>query len=233
MAAALSVVLHAAILTPLLFAQPSPPMAIPPPVMAVALIEPLPPPPPPPPDKPTPKQEPAKAPVAASPPPRPIPVRKTPVPPPNVTPIPASEKPSTEPGDELSDAEVAGAATAGSGAGGGACNMPQRLQNALRKDALARSAATQAHRGKAIIVWNGDWVRRHDQEGAGLAAVREAVMWEVAFAPEACRRQAVRGLVMISLDDRPGAPRIVLGSGAWRWSDLLFAPGIRPSMAQR
>lgn len=233
LAAGVSVVLHAAILTPLLLAHPSSPMALPPPIMEVALIEPAPPPPPPPPkpDKPTPKPEPAKAPVVAKPPPRLVRARKTPVPP-NVTPIPASEEPSTEPGDEMSDAEVAGAATAGSGAGGGACNMPQRLQAALRRDPLARSAATQAHRGKAIIVWNGAWVRRQDQEGAGLAAVREAVMWEVAFAPEACRRQAVRGLVLISLDDHPGAPRIVLGSGAWRWSDLLFAPGIRPS-AQR
>ena len=48
-------------------------------------------------------------------------------------------------------------------------------------------------------------------------------MIEVAFAPEACRAEPVHGLVLISLNDGPGAARVALGSRAWRWSDLLFA----------
>jgi hypothetical protein len=100
--------------------------------------------------------------------------------------------------------------------------MPRWLQAALRKDPQVQSAVAGAHRGQAIVVWNGDWVRHGDQEGAGLAAVREAIMWEVAFAPEACRREPVRGLVLISLNDAPGSARIVLGADRWRWSDMLF-----------
>jgi hypothetical protein len=91
----------------------------------------------------------------------------------------------------------------------------------LRRDRLVQSAAAAAHRGRPILVWNGDWVRHGVQEGAGLAAVREAILWEVGFAPAACKAERVEGLVLISLADRPGAPRLVVGKGAWRWSDLL------------
>ena len=44
----------------------------------------------------------------------------------------------------------------------------------------------------------------------------EAVAVEVAFAPAACRAPPVRGLVVISLTDRPGGPRVALGRDRWR-----------------
>ena len=160
---------------------------------------------------------------AKPPPPRNI-FRETPLPPPpDARPMPAGDGPSADGRDELSDAEVATAATAGSGPPGGACNMVRLLQSALRKDALVQSAVADANRGKALLVWNGDWVRHRDQEGDGMAAVREAIMWEVGFAPEACRGEPVRGRVLISLNDGPGSARIVMGQGVWRWSDLLFS----------
>ncbi|RAK59883.1 hypothetical protein DJ021_08725 [Phenylobacterium hankyongense] len=101
--------------------------------------------------------------------------------------------------------------------------MTRRLQGALRKDPRVQAAVAEAHAGKALMVWNGDWVRHTGQDGNGLAAVREAIMWEVGFAPQACRAEAMRGLVLISLADGPGAPRLVVGGGYWRWSDLLGA----------
>ena len=55
----------------------------------------------------------------------------------------------------------------------------------------------------------------------GLAAVREAILWEVAFAPEECRTEPMRGLIVLSLKDGPDAPRLVVGAGAWRWKDVL------------
>lgn len=170
-------------------------------------------------------------------------VKPTPTPKPTqVLPIPAAvEAPAVDPADNLSDAEIAAAATAGSGGsgagagggsggsgtgtgtGGGTCNMPEWLQAQLRKDPQVQAVAARAHRGRPMMVWNGDWIRREGEEGNGLAHVREAIMWEVAFAPAACRAKPVRGLVLISMSDAPGSPRIVLGQAAWRWSDLLFA----------
>ena len=169
------------------------------------------------------KPSPAPPSPAKPPPPRRAMARppRTP-PPPDIVPLPAGLGPTADGTDELSDSDVASASTAGSGGGGGACNMTRRLQDALRKDHLVQAAVAQAHRGKAILVWNGDWVRRTGQEGNGLAAVREAIMWEVGFAPEPCRHEHVRGMVLISMGDGPGSARIVVGSGEWRWSDLLF-----------
>lgn len=206
--------------------------------MSVALV-PLPPPPviAPPAEKPAPKPEPDPAPAAKaraepeeSPPPR-VPVRAARVPPPaDVAPLMA--EPSLAKGDanaEVGESELAGAGTADSAGGGGQCNMTRRLQDALRDDRQVRAAVAEAYRGRALRVWDGDWVRHRGQEGAGLATVREAIMWEVGFAPEACRRERIRGLVLISLSDAPGAARLVVGADDWRWSDLLFSRGRRPS----
>ena len=98
--------------------------------------------------------------------------------------------------------------------------MAARVQLALRKDPLVR-AALAGSAGKAAMVWNGDWVRGQGEDGKGLAAVREAIMWEIAFAPPACRAQSVRGLVMLSLNEAAGSARLAVGTGEWRWSDLL------------
>ena len=100
--------------------------------------------------------------------------------------------------------------------------MVGRLQDALRADPEVRAAVAQAHRaigpGRAVLVWDGDWIQTPGQAGKGLAGVRQAIALEVAFAPEACRRQPMRGLVLISF---AGGPRVVFGAADWRWSQLL------------
>ena len=98
--------------------------------------------------------------------------------------------------------------------------MARWLQTALRKDARVQAAVAEAHRGKAVMIWNGDWIRDGLQDGNGLAAVREAIQWEVGFAPAACRSEPVHGLVLISLNE-PRPTRLAVGVGDWRWSDLL------------
>jgi len=70
-------------------------------------------------------------------------------------------------------------------------------------------------------VSNGACVRSSGQDGKVLAALREAILWEVGFAPEACRAEPMHGLLAMSLSDGPGASRLVLGGGEWRWKDLL------------
>ena len=227
---------HVAVLALLVGAQPDPPPAVDPPPMVVQLVDPIPPPPPPPapvearkPD--VPKAKPAKA--KPAPPKRAVIVARPPkmAPPRSVVPVPvpAARTAGLEAPMEVSDAELAGAGNAdsgpagGAGGAGGSCNMTRRLQAALRKDPQVRAAVAEAHRGRALMVWNGAWVRHPGQEGAGLAAVREAIQWEVAFAPEACRKTPVRGLVVLSLNDGPGAARLAVGAGEWRWSDMLFS----------
>jgi hypothetical protein len=123
-------------------------------------------------------------------------------------------------GVELSAADLAGATSADSGGGGGSCDLARQLQGALRKDPLVQAAVAGAG-GKAIMVWNGDWVRNGGEDGKGLAAVREAITWEIAFAPEACKSRPLHGLILLSMNTTPGAARLAVGAGEWRWSDLV------------
>ena len=107
--------------------------------------------------------------------------------------------------------------------------MARWLQQALREDRGVRAALVGAgEAGKAIRVWDGGWVRHPGQEGEGLAAVREAIQWRVAFAPVACRTEPMHGMIVLSLNDGPGASRLAVGTGDWRWSDLLFARAAGP-----
>lgn len=158
-------------------------------------------------------------------PPTPAKARPTPVVRPQPSPIAAAAAPPAFP--QLSDAQMAAASTAASGSGagsgaGGQCNMIAFLQNELRKDGSVRRALAQAQQGsRAPIVWNGAWVRSPGEEGEGLAVIRQAVMVEVAFAPEACRADPVSGYVVIALDDGPLSPKLAIGAGSWRWTDLL------------
>jgi hypothetical protein len=122
--------------------------------------------------------------------------------------------------DLLSESQLVGAPSVdgGVGSGGGGCDTARALQ----RDPLVRKAVADAQRaGKAIMLWNGDWVRSGAQDGKGLSGVREAIMWVVAFAPEACRKQRVKGLVLLSLAD---GTRFGIGADDWRWSDLLGVP---------
>jgi hypothetical protein len=150
-------------------------------------------------------------------------------------PVVAAATPAPDTSDVLSESQLTGAASAdgeGTGGGGGSdggCDTARVVQQALQRDPLVRTAVEGAHRlGKAVMLWNGDWVRSGEQDGKGLSAVREAIIWELAFAPEACRNTRVHGMVLLSLAD--GSTRFAIGSGDWRWSELL---GLREGPAER
>lgn len=238
-----SVAAHVALLALLsLQATPPRPQELPP--MAVEMVqgfnlaeaEPAPDPAPPTPEPPAPAPPPPPAPVTV----RAI-ARPTPVVRPNVETIAAAEVASEAVGIELSAGQLAGATRAGSGSPGRACDMVEWLQAKLRRSARVQAAVAGAHLNatpaarRGMMVWDGDWVRMPGQDGHGLAGLREAIMMEVAFAPAACRADPVSGLVLLSLGDGPSAPRIVIGTARWQWSELLTprrgAP--RSSLASR
>ncbi|MDR3508929.1 MAG: hypothetical protein P4L64_13630 [Caulobacteraceae bacterium] len=124
----------------------------------------------------------------------------------------------------MSDGQLAGAASAGAGSGqmGGACDMAARVQEALRRDPLVH-ASIGGFAGKAIKVWDGDWVWMPGDIGQGLTAVRQAMEWEIAYSPKACRAAPMHGLVVFSLVEPRGSVRLVVGQNDWRWSDMAIA----------
>jgi hypothetical protein len=228
LAVGFSLCAHATILVALLGVwRAAPPPLAPPPVDVTLVSWPAPPAPPAKAVAPPPAASPAPARAASAkpPPPRLVAPVPSPIPSPSAVAVRATDQPpapaaatGTGASSGTGEAELA-AGGAGGGAPGGACDMAARLRSALRRDPLVQAAVS--HRGGgAILVWNGDWVQSDGEDGKGLAAVREAIIWEIAFAPAACRSQAVRGLVLLSLNDAAGG-RLTLGSDRWRWSDLL------------
>ncbi len=198
---------------------PTPPPTLP---MDVALVELQPPPPPPPPAPAPPTPAPAPTPVRSATPPK-TPTKARASAPRLAARVVANATVPTlaaGPASGIDIADLAGASEADSGPPAGACDMARRLQSALRRDPLVR-AAVLASSGKAILVWNGDWIQSGGEDGKGLAAVREAIMWEVGFAPAACRAQSMHGIILLSLNTAPGPVRLAVGSRDWRWSDLL------------
>lgn len=171
--------------------------------------------------------------------------------PPDVEPLPAAPAPPGPPLPLLGAAQIAGAMTVGAGpgggggtgvgggggsggtgsgpgSGGGSCDMVRWVQDAVRDDQAVRRAVIAASQdmdanGRAILVWNGDWLQSRNQSGKGLAGVRQAIALEVAFAPAECKTQRMTGLAVLKLEDRPGGAQLALGKGSWRWSDLLGA----------
>lgn len=121
-----------------------------------------------------------------------------------------------------------GSGSGGAGGSAGVCDMVGRLESALRDDpdvvAAVRRSLAGAEAGSALLVWNGDWVTSPGEAGKGLAGVRQAIAVEVAFAPAACRAERVTGYAVVALADEPAAPRLAIGPGIWRWSELTGAP---------
>ncbi|MBO9709236.1 MAG: hypothetical protein J7521_13600 [Caulobacter sp.] len=221
-------------------------------VVSLVEPPPPPPPPPEPPAPPAPEKAPpapvkAATPKAAPRKPAPAPkasprLAKRP-PPPDVERVAAAPTPQPTPAPAvyLSAAELAGAGTAesgsgdggggsggGGGGGGGECNMTRRVQDALRRKPRFQADVARDHpeavaAGRALVVWNGDWVRSGTQAGKGFTGIREVIQLEIAFAPAACKAMAVRGPVVVRLAEGENGARLALGKGAWRWSDLLFA----------
>jgi len=233
--AGLSLAAHAALLAVLLWAAPElPKMSAPPPAPAVAFLD-APPAPAPSPSPAPPALSPTPT-KAAAPAPAPKALTRSPARPSKASrpaPVHAEDEPDEGGGDpngvspELTGAELAGAMSAGSGGGGGGpCDMARRVQAALRKDPLVSAAVAGARLDPALaqhtlLVWNGDWVQSGNEEGKGLSAVREAILWAVGFAPPSCRSEPVRGFILFSLNETAGAPRLALGAREWRWGDLL------------
>ena len=232
---AFSVGAHVLVLAFLMWSPQPPPNPPEPPAISVALVDesvlavpaasvaPAPPAP-----APAATPQPAPAPAPAKPVPRPTMVKPRPEPT-RAERLAAEDAPASGAGSILSEAQLAGAASAGGGGGeaGGPCDMAGRLQAVLRRDPLVQAAVARIA-GKSYRVWDGSWVWMQGDIGQGFTAVRQAMEWEIAYAPAACRAKPMHGLVVFSLNEGHGPVRLAVGSGDWRWNDLVTARGLGP-----
>ncbi len=157
---------------------------------------------------------------ATSKPPQPKPVpptsREPIVVPPPIVPLPAPDQ-AVIALLEQSDATLSG----------GACDLTAPVQAALQASkelqaSLPQIPRTQRSVANAIMVWNVDWVALDAQlDTAALTIVRDVVAQTVAAASPECRLQAQGGPRLILLPGSADTTVLALGSGSWRWQDLL------------
>ena len=137
--------------------------------------------------------------------------------------LPTAADPTPDP----TDAEVALAvASAASAAAGQVCDLGQWLQQALQADVHVQAALTQIPKparsvANAMMLWDGSWTLPPVQAAAGTAAIRSAIVAGIVSAPPSCLSEQMRGPILIMLTDSNGATLLVVGSGDWRWQDLL------------
>ena len=119
----------------------------------------------------------------------------------------------------------------------GGCSIEPLVQESLRGDAGVRASLASVPRDQlsisyAIQLWDGDWAHLATAGGEDVSAsIRTVVAEAVDSAPQRCRNQLNEGPRFFIV---PGGDNtvtvVVLGSGSWRWRDLL--PPRRSSISE-
>jgi hypothetical protein len=138
---------------------------------------------------------------------------------------PAAFPDPLSPEDRLALAEFT--PTAGSAPAGAPCDLQTSLANDLREARAAQRAllavpASARSVADAIMMWDGHWPA--DTEAGGKALLRALIAREIAAARSECLDQINRGPQLFLVPAAGTTIAIVIGSGEWRWRDLLAAP---------
>lgn len=128
--------------------------------------------------------------------------------------------------DLLLDPLALAVAASASRAAGQPCQLTAWLQQALQADPQVQAALAQIPRparsvANALMLWNGTWIEPLAKASTGVETLRQAFMSGIRSAPEACRDQVIHGPELILLSDGVGTTVLAVGSGEWRWADLL------------
>lgn len=125
---------------------------------------------------------------------------------------------------------------------GTTCDVAETLaraftENALVKQELARIGPESRSISNAIMFWNARWVELPGNAPKdAVETLRRAIVEGVLAAPDECLTQDLAGPRMITVSDNGSTMVLVLGSGAWRWEQLLNegegAPEV-PRLAQQ
>jgi hypothetical protein len=122
---------------------------------------------------------------------------------------------------------VFSAAAAESAGFGTTCDVSGTLarafgENEFIKGELARIGPESRSISNAIMFWNAAWVELPgDAPKDAVEMLRRAIVEGVRAAPPECLAQELAGPRFIIVGDTSRATMLVLGSGTWRWEQLL------------
>ncbi len=155
-------------------------------------------------------------------------------PPTDVEPLPVSDTlPPVDPtaeaqeiGEAVSVQVAASAAAAMAASEGERCAVGEWLAMALQNDPSIQAALdgvplSARSVANAVMLWNGEWATPPASAVRGMTSIRALVVAGVSAAPAACQVQPISGPVLITVGDTADTTVLAIGSGLWRWQDLL------------
>ena len=136
--------------------------------------------------------------------------------------------------------DTAAAGDAGVAGGGNVCQLSTDAAAAIQQDPMAMAELAALPPGvrsgaDAVMLCNGTWFDQQIPVAAPTGAVlpssslRLAIEKMVVAAPASCRDEAMVGPVFVPIPEGNRTTLLAIGSGAWRWSDLLPLPAICPA----
>jgi hypothetical protein len=134
---------------------------------------------------------------------------------------------------------VFNAAAAESAGFGSSCDVAETLARAFSesevvKAELARIGPQSRSISNAIMFWDGGWVNLPGNAPAdAVETLRRAIVEGVQAAPPECRVEDISGPRFIFVSGEGPTMMLVLGSGAWRWDQLLAEPALESGVSAK
>ena len=119
------------------------------------------------------------------------------------------------------------------GAPGTNCPLVSSFRDALQLDLKTQAALAQIPRASrsvanAVMLWDGGWIVPEGSDPVRMTSVRLAIAEIISGFSEACRSQTNFGPLFVPVDGKTGTIVLALGSGAWRWADLVHGSLTEP-----
>jgi hypothetical protein len=120
---------------------------------------------------------------------------------------------------------------------GTTCDVAETLvrafaENESVKGMLARIGPQSRSVANAIMFWDAEWVELPgDAPKEAIDALRQGILEGVRAAPAECLAQDLAGPRFIFVGDTGSPTMLVIGSGTWRWEQLLAQADERPEAA--
>lgn len=149
-------------------------------------------------------------------------------------PSPAPAPPKTVsklrvPSDPPALSKPALAAAAAAAVPGEACGTLDLVSKAMVADPTAVLAVRNSPPeirsvAQALVIWNAQWSASAISADAPLGPARAVVERTLGGMPDGCLDEQVSGPRLVPVPGERGMMFVVIGSGVWRWRELLAAP---------
>lgn len=122
-------------------------------------------------------------------------------------------------------------ATAPTATSAGACDLTAPVQAALRLNGEVRAALGRVPRetrsvANAMVIWNAGWLDPDQTlDAPARELIRASITTILASASESCRLQPQGGPRLLIVPGDGETIVLALGSGVWKWQDLLDTAG--------